>query len=109
MKKSNESFVRFLVTLSQDEDGMFIAECPSIPGCVSQGDSKREALENVQDAIKECLEVRAERGSHVIMTKENHIATLSIPNHREVARGTLRSLIAKAGLTVDQFLAAMKR
>jgi len=53
-------------------------------------------------------QVARQRGSHVIMTKENNIATLSIPNHREVARGTLRSLIAKAGLTIEQFLAAIK-
>lgn len=45
-----------------------------------------------------------QRGSHIIMVKEGHIATLSIPNHSEVARGTLRSLISKAGLTVDEFL-----
>ena len=38
------------------------------------------------------------------MTRQGHMATLSIPNHAEVARGTLHSLIAKAGLTVEQFL-----
>ncbi|MDE0025799.1 MAG: type II toxin-antitoxin system HicA family toxin [Spirochaetaceae bacterium] len=50
-------------------------------------------------------QVARQRGSHIIMTKPGHIATLSIPNHRQVARGTLRSLIAKAGLTVEEFLA----
>lgn len=45
-----------------------------------------------------------QKGSHIIMTKPGHIATLSIPNHPEVARGTLRSLIAKTGLTIEQFL-----
>ena len=53
-------------------------------------------------------EVARQRGSHIILTKPGHIATLSIPNHTEVARGTLRSLIAKAGLTVDEFLVAAK-
>lgn len=67
--------MRFLVTLSQDEDGVFIAECPSIPGCVSQGNSKLQALENVQDAIKECLEVRAEKGMPLtVETREIKIA-----------------------------------
>jgi predicted RNA binding protein YcfA (HicA-like mRNA interferase family) len=47
-----------------------------------------------------------QKGSHIIMSKPGHMATLSIPNHPEVARGTLRSLIAKAGLTVEQFLDA---
>ena len=49
-------------------------------------------------------QVVRQKGSHIIMTRPGHMATLSIPNHAEVARGTLRSLIAKAGLTVEQFL-----
>ncbi len=54
--------MRFLVTIDRDEDGVWVVECPSIPGCVSQGATKEEALANVHDAIKTCLEVRAERG-----------------------------------------------
>jgi predicted RNA binding protein YcfA (HicA-like mRNA interferase family) len=50
-----------------------------------------------------------QKGSHIIMTKPGHIATLSIPNHTEVARGTLRSLIAKTGLTIEQFLDTSNR
>lgn len=57
-----EVTVRFQVTLDRDEDGVWVVECPSIPGCVSQGSSKQEALENIQEAIALCLEVRAERG-----------------------------------------------
>jgi predicted RNase H-like HicB family nuclease len=54
--------MKFLITLTQDEDGVFIAECPSIPGCVSQGRTEEEAMKNLQEAIKACLEVRAEKG-----------------------------------------------
>jgi len=54
--------MKFIVTMFQDEDGVFIAECPSVPGCVSQGDTEEEAERNIQEAIRECLEVRAERG-----------------------------------------------
>jgi predicted RNase H-like HicB family nuclease len=54
--------MKFIITIYQDEDGMFIVECPSIPGCVSQGKTEPEAVKNIQGAIKECLEVRAERG-----------------------------------------------
>lgn len=54
--------MKFLITMHQDEDGMFIAECPSIPGCLSQGKTRKEAEKNIKDAIKECLEVRAEKG-----------------------------------------------
>lgn len=54
--------MEFYVSMFQDEDGMYIAECPAIPGCVSQGRTEDEALANVREAIKECLEVRAEMG-----------------------------------------------
>ena len=54
--------MKFLVTIYRDEDGMYIAECPSIPGCVSQGETEAKAEENVADAIRECLAVRAEKG-----------------------------------------------
>ncbi len=54
--------MKFVVTVDRDEDGAWIVECPSIPGCVSQGATKVEALENVKDAIAACLAVRSERG-----------------------------------------------
>lgn len=52
-------------------------------------------------------EVARKRGSHIIMTKENHMATLSVPEHKEIAKGTLRSLIRSAGLTVYEFVKAI--
>jgi predicted RNase H-like HicB family nuclease len=60
--------MKFFVTIYQDEDGIYIAECPSIPGCVSQGRTLKEAEKNIQAAIKECLEVRAERGMPLSVT-----------------------------------------
>jgi len=51
----------FNVTVDKDEDGVWIAECQSIPGCVSQGITKKEAFENIKDAMELCLEVREER------------------------------------------------
>ena len=54
--------MRFQVTLDRDETGVWVVECPSIPGCVSQGGTRAEALSNIQEAIALCLEVRAERG-----------------------------------------------
>jgi len=56
------------VTIYQDEDGVFIAECPSVPGCVSQGRTEQEAEENIRDAIRECLVVRAEKGLPLVVT-----------------------------------------
>ena len=46
-----------------------------------------------------------QRGSHMILVKPGHMATLSVPDHREIAKGTLRSLIRASGLTVDEFAA----
>lgn len=60
--------MKFLVTIDRDEDGMYVAECVSIPGCVSQGATEEAALRNVQDAIRECLEVRAELGMPLTIT-----------------------------------------
>lgn len=45
--------------------------------------------------------------NHIVMTKEGHIATLAVPAHNPVAKGTLRSLIRSAGLTVDEFVKAL--
>lgn len=52
--------MKFTVTLERGEDGWIVAECPSIPGCVSQGKTEDEAIENIKEAIVLCLEVRAE-------------------------------------------------
>ena len=47
---------RYRVLIEQDEDGFFVAECPSLPGCVSQGQTREEAVANVKDAIAGYLE-----------------------------------------------------
>jgi predicted RNA binding protein YcfA (HicA-like mRNA interferase family) len=52
--------------------------------------------------------VDRQRGSHVILVKHGHIATLSVPDHKELARGTLRSLIRAAGITTEDFEAFEK-
>ena len=63
--------MKFTITISRDEDGMFISECPSIPGCISQGKTEEEAQLNIQDAIKQTLDVRAELGMPLtISTKQ---------------------------------------
>ena len=54
--------MKMMVTIDRDEDGIWIVECPAIPGCVSQEDTKEEALANIREAIALCLEVRAEQG-----------------------------------------------
>ena len=53
--------MQFKVVVSEGEDGWFVVECPSIPGCISQEKTVEEALENVKNAIRGCLEVLSER------------------------------------------------
>jgi predicted RNA binding protein YcfA (HicA-like mRNA interferase family) len=54
-------------------------------------------------------EAARRRGSHIILTRRGHIATLSVPDQSEVARGTLRTLIARAGITLEAFLEALNK
>jgi len=54
--------MKLFVTLERDESGWIVAECPSVPGCVSQGKTEEEALANIREAIQACLEVRAAQG-----------------------------------------------
>jgi antitoxin HicB len=44
--------VRYRILIEQDEDGIFVAECPALPGCISQGKTRQVAIANIQDAIK---------------------------------------------------------
>lgn len=54
--------MKLLVTLEPDETGMLVAACPAIPGCVSQGRTEAEALDNIREAIAGCLAARAAHG-----------------------------------------------
>ena len=48
--------MKFRIILEKDEDGVFVAECPTLPGCISQGKNRMEAIRNVKDAIQGYLE-----------------------------------------------------
>jgi predicted RNA binding protein YcfA (HicA-like mRNA interferase family) len=61
-------------------------------------------LEVVRVFVKDGWQMVRQRGSHMILVKSGHMATLSVPDHREIAKGTLRSLIRSSGLTVDEFV-----
>ena len=54
--------MRLVITLQRDKTGMIVAECPAIPGCVSQGQTEEEAIRNIEAAIRGCLESRAAHG-----------------------------------------------
>jgi predicted RNase H-like HicB family nuclease len=66
--------MKFLVTLERDEEGWIVAECPSLPGCVSQGRTIDEALANIREAIELSLETRRELG----MTTEIEVAEVDV-------------------------------
>lgn len=57
--------MRLVVTLERDETGMLVAECPAIPGCVSQGRTEEEAIATVREAIAACVDARAASGMPV--------------------------------------------
>lgn len=57
--------MEFPIILLPGEDGYFVAECPVIPGCISQGRSRDEALRNIREAIELCLENRLGEGWHL--------------------------------------------
>ncbi len=54
--------MKLVVTLARDESGMYVIECPAIPGCISQGHTEAEAIANIQEAIELCLEARQAEG-----------------------------------------------
>jgi len=55
-----KDFLNFKVIITRDEDGVYVASCPAIPGCHSQGDTLEDAEKNIKEAIKLCLKVAKE-------------------------------------------------
>ena len=60
-----ERAMRYRVLIQQDEDGMYVAEVPSLPGCISQGETREEAVTHVREAIAAYLESLRERGEPI--------------------------------------------
>ena len=120
--------MKLLVTLERDETGMVVAECPSIPGCVSQGATESEALEprgyrrllGSAEGEQQAVDNRGTRGrgrrvvpalpsvSGIDASSLPH-SCLSVSQHRELAPGTLRSLIRASGMSVVGFIAASRK
>lgn len=57
--------MKYRVNIAQDEDGMFVAEAPALPGCLSQGKTRSEALSNIQEAIQGYLESLEKHGEPI--------------------------------------------
>ena len=63
--KSYGELMKFRVLIEPDEDGVFVAECPVLPGCVSQGKTRAEAVENIRDAIQGYLHSLEKHGEPI--------------------------------------------
>jgi len=63
--------MKFSITIDREEDGTWVAECPALPGCVSQGRTKDEALANIREAIRLCMQKRAEKGMPLTVVDGN--------------------------------------
>lgn len=70
--------MKYRVFIEQDEDGMFVAECPSLPGCISQGKTRPEALDNIQDAIKGYIESLKKHGEPVPPAIDEEIIEVAV-------------------------------
>lgn len=68
----------YRILIEQHEDGVFVAECPSLPGCISQGKSRKQALENIQDAIKGYLESLKKHNEPVPPSIQEEIVEVTI-------------------------------
>lgn len=70
--------MKYRVLFELDEDGVFIVECPSLPGCISQGRTREEALENIQDAIKGYLESLRKHNEPIPPSIEEEIVEVAV-------------------------------
>lgn len=70
--------MKFRILLEQDEDGVYIAQCPILPGCVSQGKTRNDALENIRDAIKGYMDSLEKHNEPIPMPIEEEIIEVAI-------------------------------
>jgi predicted RNase H-like HicB family nuclease len=73
-----EKSLRYRVLITEDEDGQFVAECPSLPGCISQGATRELALENIQDAIRGYLESLKKHGDPIPPSISEEIVEVTV-------------------------------
>ena len=70
--------MNYRILLTQDEDGIFVAECPSLPGCISQGKTRKEAIENIRDAIHGYLESLKKHNEPIPPSIDEEIVEVSL-------------------------------
>jgi antitoxin HicB len=70
--------MRYRILIEQDEDGMFVVECPTLPGCISQGKTRTEALENIKDAIKGYIDSLMKHNEPIPPTIQEEIVEIAV-------------------------------
>ena len=70
--------MRYRIVIEEDEDGVFVAECPVLHGCISQGNTREEALENIQDAIRGYLESLKKHGEPIPPSISEEIVEVNV-------------------------------
>jgi predicted RNase H-like HicB family nuclease len=70
--------MRYRILIEQDEDRIFVAECPSLPGCISQGKMRKEAINNIQDAIRGYIESLKKHDEPIPPSIEEEIVEVAI-------------------------------
>jgi predicted RNase H-like HicB family nuclease len=70
--------MRYRILIEQDEDGIFVVECPSLPGCISQGKSRKEAVDNIQDAVRGYLESLKKHNEPIPPSIEEEIVEVTL-------------------------------
>jgi predicted RNase H-like HicB family nuclease len=65
LRRGNHTNMRYRVVIEQDEDGVYAVECPALPGCISQGKTRDEAVANIKDAIQGYLASLKKHGEAV--------------------------------------------
>jgi len=68
--------MKYRIIIAQDEDGMFVAECPSLPGCISQGKTRAEAIKNIKDAIAGYIESLQKHGEPIPPSIEEEVVEI---------------------------------
>jgi predicted RNase H-like HicB family nuclease len=70
--------MRYRILIDRDEDGIFVAECPTLPGCISQGKTRKEVLANIQEAIKGYLESLAKHNEPIPLPIDEEIVEVAL-------------------------------
>ena len=101
-----DKMLSYKVIFEPAEEGGYTAYVPSLPGCISEGDTYEEALKNIKEAIRGWIETSMKFGDEIPPSDvivDTVAVSISIPDHKELKRGTLKHILQQAGITADGF------